>query len=76
MSHLDLYRLAGLADEEPDMLADYLGPGRIAFVEWPPDAEPELGAPRFAVTLAHGGGESRLVEIEELLLAPGVEASR
>ena len=39
------------------MLADYLGPGRIAFVEWPPDAEPELGAPRLAVTLAHGGGE-------------------
>ena len=47
VSHLDLYRLAGLDDEDPDLLADYLGPGRIAFVEWPPDGEPELaGAAR------------------------------
>ena len=47
------------------MLADYLGPGRIAFVEWPPEAEPELDAARLAVTLAHGGGDERLVEVEE-----------
>ncbi len=69
VSHLDLYRLAGLAEEEPDMLADYLGPGRIAFVEWPPEAEPELGAARLAVTLAHGGGDVRLVEVEDPLAA-------
>jgi tRNA threonylcarbamoyladenosine biosynthesis protein TsaE len=69
VSHLDLYRLAGLAEEEPEMLADYLGPGRIAFVEWPPDAEPELDAARLAVTLAHGGGDVRLVEVEEPLAA-------
>ena len=37
VSHLDLYRLAGLEHEEPALLADYLGPGRIAFVEWPQD---------------------------------------
>jgi tRNA threonylcarbamoyladenosine biosynthesis protein TsaE len=65
VSHLDLYRLAGLADEEPEMLADYVGPGRIAFVEWPPEAEPELDVVRLAVTLAHGGGDLRLVEVEE-----------
>src|SRR5256885_15832185 len=35
VSHLDLYRLAGLEHEDPDLLADYLGEGRIAFVEWP-----------------------------------------
>ena len=35
VSHLDLYRLAGLEREDPELLADYLGPGRIAFVEWP-----------------------------------------
>ena len=69
VSHLDLYRLSGLAGEEPEMLADYLGPGRIAFVERPPDAEPELGAPRLAVTLAHGGGDLRLVEVEQPLAA-------
>src|SRR6202045_1313165 len=42
VTHLDLYRLAGLEQEDPDLLADYLGPGRIAFVEWPNEAEPEL----------------------------------
>ncbi len=65
VSHLDLYRLAGLGEEEPEMLADYVGPGRIAFVEWPPEAEPELDAARLSITLAHGGGDLRLVEVEE-----------
>src|SRR5438309_9603256 len=35
VSHLDLYRLDGLEGEDPALLDDYLGPGRIAFVEWP-----------------------------------------
>ena len=35
VSHLDLYRVASLADEDPDLLVDYLGPDTIAFVEWP-----------------------------------------
>src|ERR1700739_393532 len=39
VSHLDLYRLDGLDEEDPELLADYLGEGRIAFIEWPPDAE-------------------------------------
>src|SRR2546423_15651272 len=43
VSHLDLYRLASLEQEEPDLLADYLGPGRIAFVEWPARADAQLG---------------------------------
>ena len=70
VSHLDLYRLAGLGQEEPGLLADYIGAGRIAFVEWPPDEEIGLDAPRLVVTLAHGGGDRRLVEIEE---APSAE---
>ncbi len=74
VSHLDLYRLAGLGGEEPDMLADYVGPGRIAFVEWPPDAEPELDTARLAVTLTHGGGDLRLVEVEELVAAAAESA--
>jgi tRNA threonylcarbamoyladenosine biosynthesis protein TsaE len=65
VSHLDLYRLAALGDEEPGLLADYVGPGRIAFVEWPPGGEPELDAPRVVVTLAHGGGDLRLVEVDQ-----------
>jgi tRNA threonylcarbamoyladenosine biosynthesis protein TsaE len=63
VSHIDLYRLAGLEHEEPALLADYLGPGRIAFVEWPPEGEPELAGARLSVTLSHRGGDRRLVEI-------------
>ena len=43
-AHLDLHRLAGLADEDPALLEDYLGPHRVAFVEWPERAEPTLAA--------------------------------
>jgi tRNA threonylcarbamoyladenosine biosynthesis protein TsaE len=64
VSHLDLYRLAGLEREDPDLLADYLGPGRIAFVEWPEDTHAELAGARMRVTLSHIGGERRRVEID------------
>jgi len=76
VSHLDLFRLAGLGEEEPEMLADYVGPGRIAFVEWAPEGEPELAAARFVVTLAHGGGDARLVEVEEPVPAGGAGSAR
>jgi tRNA threonylcarbamoyladenosine biosynthesis protein TsaE len=65
VSHLDLYRLGGLEREDPDLLADYLGPGRIAFVEWPEDGAAELAGARLRVTLSHRGGDRRLVEVEE-----------
>ena len=65
VSHLDLYRLAGLELEDPDLLADYLGPGRIAFVEWPEQGERELGGARMLVTLSHGGGNRRVLEVDE-----------
>lgn len=65
VSHLDLYRLAGLEREDPALLADYLGAGRIAFVEWPPDAERELAGARLCVTLSHGGGDRRQIEVRE-----------
>jgi tRNA threonylcarbamoyladenosine biosynthesis protein TsaE len=64
VSHLDLYRLEGLAGEDPALLDDYLAPGAIAFVEWPAMAEPELtGRRSVAVRLAHAGGDRREVEI-------------
>ncbi len=66
VSHLDLYRLAGLEHEEPELLEDYLGPGRIAFVEWPQDGAPELAAACLQVTLSHGGGDRRCIEVEDL----------
>ncbi|HEY4427863.1 MAG TPA: tRNA (adenosine(37)-N6)-threonylcarbamoyltransferase complex ATPase subunit type 1 TsaE [Solirubrobacteraceae bacterium] len=63
ISHLDLYRLASLEEEDPDLLADYLGPGRIAFVEWPEDSADELSGARLRVTLSHRGGDRRQIEI-------------
>src|ERR671920_1524587 len=36
VAHLDLYRLAsGAAEEDPELLDDYLTPQRVGFVEWP-----------------------------------------
>jgi tRNA threonylcarbamoyladenosine biosynthesis protein TsaE len=63
VSHLDLYRLAGLADEDPALLEDYVGIGRIAFVEWPEQASAELGQARVEVKLAHAGGDRRRIEV-------------
>jgi tRNA threonylcarbamoyladenosine biosynthesis protein TsaE len=65
VSHLDLYRLVGLEHEDPDLLADYLGEGRIAFVEWPPDAERELAGARLLVSLSHRGEDHRRIEVRE-----------
>ena len=64
VSHLDLYRLAGLEHEEPELLADYLGPGRIAFVEWPQDAHADLLGARVRVSLSHRGGDRRRIEVD------------
>jgi len=44
VGHVDLYRLGGLAGEDPELLADYLGPDRITFVEWPSRASPSSGS--------------------------------
>lgn len=64
VSHLDLYRLEGLADEDPALLDDYLTPEAIAFVEWPAVAAPELaGRHTVAVRLGHAGGNRRTVEL-------------
>jgi tRNA threonylcarbamoyladenosine biosynthesis protein TsaE len=66
VSHLDLFRLASLDDEDPELLAEYLGPDRIAFVEWPGAGEAELAAlARIAarVRIEHAGGDRRRIEI-------------
>jgi tRNA threonylcarbamoyladenosine biosynthesis protein TsaE len=65
VSHLDLFRLAGLEHEDPALLEDYLGPGRIAFVEWPREEGGELSSARLQVTLSHRGGDRRAVEVGE-----------
>jgi tRNA threonylcarbamoyladenosine biosynthesis protein TsaE len=66
VSHLDLYRIASLDDEDPDLLADYLADDRVAFVEWPgADAAEIARVARIAarVRIEHAGGERRRVEI-------------
>ena len=63
VSHLDLYRLAGLEHEAPGLLEDYLTADSIAFVEWPQEGSPELGGSRAQVTITHGGGDLRRIEI-------------
>jgi tRNA threonylcarbamoyladenosine biosynthesis protein TsaE len=67
LAHIDLYRLAGLHDEDPGLLDPYFGPDTITFVEWPERAESEalLGDRGIArhVTLAHAGGDRRRIEV-------------
>jgi tRNA threonylcarbamoyladenosine biosynthesis protein TsaE len=68
VSHLDLHRLAGAPGEDDDLLlADELGPDRIAFVEWPEMGEAVLGAAsdriRVRVRLEHDGGDARRVTV-------------
>jgi tRNA threonylcarbamoyladenosine biosynthesis protein TsaE len=66
VSHVDLYRVGNLRDEDPDLLDDYVRADTITFVEWPQGAEAELaGLARVAhrVRLAHAGGDRRTVEI-------------
>jgi tRNA threonylcarbamoyladenosine biosynthesis protein TsaE len=63
VSHLDLYRLEGLEDEDPGLLDDYLTEDAIAFVEWPLAAEPVLGRIAVRVELTHDGGDRRLVTV-------------
>ena len=66
VSHLDLYRLGSLADEDPDLLSDYVGADTVAFVEWPGVGErelSELGRIRYRVALEHAGADKRRVTI-------------
>ena len=63
--HLDLFRLVDIAGEDPALLADYLTPDAVAFVEWPERMawDPEDSAVR--VRLEHAGGDRRRVTIDD-----------
>lgn len=66
VAHLDLHRLAGLDDEDPALLDDYLTPDAVAFVEWPEVAVARLERVRARVTLEHAGGDRRAITITML----------
>jgi tRNA threonylcarbamoyladenosine biosynthesis protein TsaE len=66
-AHLDLYRLAGLEDEDPGLLDPYFGPDIVTFVEWPEHAG-AAGLPgdrpvARRVRLEHAGGDRRRVVV-------------
>ncbi len=63
VSHLDLYRLDRLEDEDPGLLDDYLTDDAVAFVEWPRTAEPQLERIAMRVELSHEGGHRRLITV-------------
>jgi tRNA threonylcarbamoyladenosine biosynthesis protein TsaE len=64
VSHLDLYRLESLEDEDPALLDDYLRPDAVAFVEWPGAGEGWLDRPALEVRLAHVDEGSRRIEVQ------------
>jgi tRNA threonylcarbamoyladenosine biosynthesis protein TsaE len=65
VSHLDLYRLGRLEDEDPALLDDYLDAASVAFLEWPALAEPQLAGRRvIAVRLDHAGSDRRRIEVD------------
>jgi tRNA threonylcarbamoyladenosine biosynthesis protein TsaE len=67
VAHVDLFRVRDLAEEDPDLLVDYIGPDTITFVEWP-QHEHDVIAPlaRIAahVRIDHAGSDRRTVRIE------------
>jgi tRNA threonylcarbamoyladenosine biosynthesis protein TsaE len=65
VSHLDLFRLADLGQEDPALLDDYVTPQSVAFIEWPAAAEPWLERITRRVEIRHAGGDEREIELDE-----------
>ena len=65
VSHVDLYRLDALAGEDPALLADYLTPDAVGFVEWPQRAEGAVDLEEVVarVRIEHAGAERRRIEV-------------
>ena len=59
VSHLDLYRLGDLGQEDPALLEDYVTPEAVAFIEWPGTAEPWIERITRRVDIRHAGGDER-----------------
>jgi tRNA threonylcarbamoyladenosine biosynthesis protein TsaE len=62
VSHLDLYRFAGVSPAEWGDLEPYFE-GAVVFVEWPEAGRGVLPEPRVSVLLEHAGGDRRAVVI-------------
>ena len=66
LAHLDLYRLAGMAGEDPGLLDPFFAEGAIVFIEWPEHAEDAWPPERvkYRVRLSHAGGDQRRIEVD------------
>ncbi len=64
VSHLDLYRFAGVSAAEWGDLEPYFD-GAVCFVEWPEAGAGVLPPPRFSVSLAHAGEHARRITVTE-----------
>jgi tRNA threonylcarbamoyladenosine biosynthesis protein TsaE len=64
VSHLDLFRFAGVSAAEWGDLEPYFLDA-VCFVEWPEAGEDVLPAPRLRVELAHAGEHRRRVTVTE-----------
>lgn len=63
VSHLDLYRFAGVSAAEWGDLEPYFDDA-VVFVEWPEAAGDDLPSPRARVRMRHDGAGGRMIEIE------------
>jgi tRNA threonylcarbamoyladenosine biosynthesis protein TsaE len=63
VSHLDIYRLVDLGQEDPALLEDYLTPEAVSFIEWPAGAETRLERVSRRVEIRHAGGDEREIEL-------------
>ena len=63
VSHLDLYRLTELDQEDPALLDDYVTPDAVAFIEWPTAAALRLEGITRRVELRHAGGDEREIDL-------------
>jgi tRNA threonylcarbamoyladenosine biosynthesis protein TsaE len=60
VAHLDLYRIADLADEDPALLDDYIRPDSVGLIEWPGAGGEDLrGRAAMVVEIRHAGDNAR-----------------
>jgi tRNA threonylcarbamoyladenosine biosynthesis protein TsaE len=64
VAHIDLFRLESMAGEDPALLADYITPDRVTFIEWPGAGGAELEPQRVVLELklSHLEGDRRALE--------------
>lgn len=63
VAHLDLYRIADPAAEDPGLIEDYLTPERVAFVECAAAGAWLHLRPTATVVISHAGDDARTLKV-------------